>query len=570
MGELQRELSWNRVLQRLKDSGAKLKVKDAFSDRIDQVHDMLDNDKSGLVATIYEFMVSSANVPFKIVTENKTLKEKLENWATYEVNKDVNNDVSRGLKGISEQLLRERWTSSFCIAKISWEKIGGIELPKSIYFLEPKNVEVVHKNSLKTRIYKIGEEKLVDKEKISYIIRKPFAPLKEAIPSPYFVKKGVLHNYLLKSALKDKQANILEEIIPYLLILKAGDRNLVEQRLLGDLENQLTGLKDSIRRYKRDYENRSTKGDSIFKGRYDVELQHFLPELDKIFNEAILRPLDIDMLYGLGLIELQGFGTRQEALMNPKVLFQEIENAVKDLAEFYFEIFAQIVERNKENHSKYMNSKINVIPGVIKATITDNMKKLIKDYANTGQLSIEDSFEILPIGFDFNINRTRRIQEKDRGDEDLFFPRVILNQDNKERMDVPVRPNITPQEVPQKKKNEKKETEEVEFKQEVIEAPYDNINRLPDNVKNVLPIPAQITWLKAFNSAYPKYGDASARKIAWSAVKRKYKKGKDGKWVKKHTAEKLDAQLDELNKMTDIEIKSKQIKLLDKLLEESE
>lgn len=71
--------------------------------------------------------------------------------------------------------------------------------------------------------------------------------------------------------------------------------------------------------------------------------------------------------------------------------------------------------------------------------------------------------------------------------------------------------------------------------------PYSSISDLPENVTNVLPKHAQEIFKEAFNSAYEQYdkpeerrGDDSrentARKVAWSAVKKDYEKGDDDKW----------------------------------------
>lgn len=71
--------------------------------------------------------------------------------------------------------------------------------------------------------------------------------------------------------------------------------------------------------------------------------------------------------------------------------------------------------------------------------------------------------------------------------------------------------------------------------------PYNTIDELPDNVRNVLPKHAQDIYKEAFNSAYEQYdkpeerrGDASreevAHRVAWSAVKNSYEKGDDGNW----------------------------------------
>lgn len=72
--------------------------------------------------------------------------------------------------------------------------------------------------------------------------------------------------------------------------------------------------------------------------------------------------------------------------------------------------------------------------------------------------------------------------------------------------------------------------------------PYKNIKDLPENVKSPLPDAAQRLWLRVFNENFyrcreNKGSDGScedvARISAWSAVKSRYKKGKDGKWEPK-------------------------------------
>jgi cation transport regulator len=71
--------------------------------------------------------------------------------------------------------------------------------------------------------------------------------------------------------------------------------------------------------------------------------------------------------------------------------------------------------------------------------------------------------------------------------------------------------------------------------------PYQRISDLPETVRDRLPKHAQEIYKEAFNSAWDQYadpderrGDASreetAHKVAWSAVKEKYRKGDDGDW----------------------------------------
>ncbi len=61
--------------------------------------------------------------------------------------------------------------------------------------------------------------------------------------------------------------------------------------------------------------------------------------------------------------------------------------------------------------------------------------------------------------------------------------------------------------------------------------PYKCNADLPANVRKVLPAGAQTIFRKAFNSAHEQYSEESrARRVAWAAVKKKYKKSSSGAW----------------------------------------
>ena len=77
--------------------------------------------------------------------------------------------------------------------------------------------------------------------------------------------------------------------------------------------------------------------------------------------------------------------------------------------------------------------------------------------------------------------------------------------------------------------------------------PYKNISDLPTSVRENLPEHAQEIYLKAFNNAWDEYAnprerrendsrEETARKVAWSAVKKVYEKDeRSGRWQKKET-----------------------------------
>jgi cation transport regulator len=66
--------------------------------------------------------------------------------------------------------------------------------------------------------------------------------------------------------------------------------------------------------------------------------------------------------------------------------------------------------------------------------------------------------------------------------------------------------------------------------------PYESISELPDSVRDHLPKHAQEIYQSAFNNAWEEYGhdEQRAHSVAWSAVKKSYKKDeKSGRWIKK-------------------------------------
>jgi len=71
--------------------------------------------------------------------------------------------------------------------------------------------------------------------------------------------------------------------------------------------------------------------------------------------------------------------------------------------------------------------------------------------------------------------------------------------------------------------------------------PYKAIGDLPDSVRDHVPKHAQEIYKEAFNSAWEGYADKderrgeesreeAAHKVAWAAVKKKYRKDDDGDW----------------------------------------
>lgn len=74
--------------------------------------------------------------------------------------------------------------------------------------------------------------------------------------------------------------------------------------------------------------------------------------------------------------------------------------------------------------------------------------------------------------------------------------------------------------------------------------PYKSLAELPDSVRDNLPKHAQEIYKEAYNSAWEQYADPSSRRddasreevahrVAWAAVKQKYEKNDQDRWVQK-------------------------------------
>lgn len=74
--------------------------------------------------------------------------------------------------------------------------------------------------------------------------------------------------------------------------------------------------------------------------------------------------------------------------------------------------------------------------------------------------------------------------------------------------------------------------------------PYKSVRSLPKRVRKALPKGGEAIYLRAYNNTWKQYKYPSTRRkgfsreetahaVAWTAVKTKYKKNKEGRWVQK-------------------------------------
>jgi len=562
--------------QQLRNVRTCAKVKTRFSDQVKQIDLLLSNDKSGLVSTIVDFMIHSSTVNMKIETQNESFNTLLQTWQDKILNNNVNIDIPGGLRALSTENYRERWRSSLLALKVIWgtQKSGNqtFIIPKKMWFLDGASIIAESSGALNTRKYFIK----VDGDKIelkntkteSIFIRKPYTAWHEDTVTPYLTKRGTVYNALMKNSILDNQCNVIDTIMPILLKIQAGNDNLTEQGL-NVSEEQFKNLKDMLVKAKERFDLGHNFGDLIASLRHDVTLEYLIPELEKVFDEDIVKTTDRNLLSSLGLIELQGFSsTRQEAILNPKVLVEEVVDAVDDWANLLQDVMLQMMERNKAKHPNLSNNKIQVIPGTIKAFITDEMRVMFRSMYDRGVISKQNFVEdITNLNFEVQVNRRTNEDTKDL--QTIMKPPVIQNiekdldpiiddqnlEDEDKKPNTPESDNFNSDILEhygrehlkrRKKKKKKKEDENNTYSDEKeITSIFKTIDELPDNVKSVLPIPAQIIWMNVFNSVFEETGDeVRSLQSAWSKVGETYEKVEDKKkWIKKAKLEDYKADM---------------------------
>jgi cation transport regulator ChaB len=542
--------------------GATSRVPDRYSEKMAMITDLYSNDYTGLVSTIMEYMIHSGTVDFTFQTNDAKLRKLLDTWQK-QINLGLSVDIQRGLKAVTAQYLRERWKSSFIGIKVVWGKLDNLVVPKYIYLVDGATINVKGDSSiLGDYEYTLGKNNipLSPKANETLIIRKPFNSWYDAYPDPYLIKKGVLYNALLKRELLRKQGDVLEAILPYMMAIKAGNDAMAR---IGQLptESELNALADQVKEIKEEYSARLKSKGMIGAFPGDVSLEHIIPDITKFFNETIVKPIDRNILSGMGMIELTGFSkNREEAILNPKLLIEEIKEGVADWTLILEDIMLEFVRRNG---AKLGNKNIIVLPGTIKSIVTDNMKLLARSAYDRGLIS-KKTFNEDYLELDFEAEVQQIDLEKRRNLDVRMFPPVIMNQDVNTVPDVAPTPENNTQ-TPEQKTNSKNvqalckscnfvwalnqeemEQESIEcpecheihlsidaYKEKYLQAPYENINELPSQT-NVLPRAAKKLFMKVVNEGIKKgLSDSKAFSQAWSVVKKYFEKGPSGKWRKK-------------------------------------
>ena len=402
---------------------------------------MLQDDVTGLIDVLTDFAVTSAKVDFSIETDNPKFNEICHEWLDT-INIDMGT-VPIGIKALAEEYFKERWKgSSFAVLQIAkWEKFEGTDLilPTKMFFVDggsihAEDVEETNTNlSIDSYKYFVGEAKEAISSK-SAIINRPYGRWFDKYPTPYLIKRGIYHNSEIIKSLKTKQTEILDQIIPYLLLAKKGSEALslqgktYSQTQLQEIANQFQELMTELKTV--------NLGDKQIKTpmrvtNFDEDLKHFIPDLSTIFAPVLFEQAERNILSGLGFIDIvQGVSsTRRESTLNPKAFIIEVSAGVESFKDILRQLLVLIKIKNS-THIKYTNSEFYVSNSPIRAFLGEEFKTAIRSCYDRGCLSKRTYTELVG-EVDYNTEKFRREKETKDGDNYIFYPPVIQNQEDK-------------------------------------------------------------------------------------------------------------------------------------------
>jgi len=404
---------------------------------------MLKDDVSGLVDSLTDFAVESATVRYGIETSNPNIDKTLDNWLET-INLDYGGQIIPGIRTIAKEYFKERWKgASFPVLKIAkWDVVDGLVLPTKLFILDGKSIYAKETDNANKDIkllnydYTLGKTSEEPLDKNCIFIR-GHERIFDKYPVPYLIKRGVYHNWKLIYSVKNMESQILDQVIPYLLLIKRGsdalattstktyDANELKQ-ILNDFQSMYTEIKTL-----NTPDNKATVQMPTRVTTHDEDIKHLIPDLSTIFDSKLFIQAERNILSGLGFIDvIQGISdTRRESVLNPKIFIEEVRSGVEDFREALNTLVLMILEKNKTK-IKTVNNNFYITASPVRGFMTDEFKNTLRQMYDRGRLSSQTYIELVG-EVDFETEVARREKEAKRGIESKLYPQIIQNQEDK-------------------------------------------------------------------------------------------------------------------------------------------
>ena len=434
----------------------KIVVPADFHNQVECIHAMFRNDMTGLVDVLTDFAVQSANVDYTIEAENEQLDRTLNNWLQT-VNASYGT-FPMGIKSLAKEYMQERWkSSSFCVLQIThWSKDpdSNMILPDQMVFVDGGSIHATEKDknsdvlTVDSWDYYIGKDEKNLLKTGTHIVNRPYTRWFDKYPIPYTIKRGIYYNYKIIESLKKKEIEVLDQIIPYMMLVLKGSEGLAvnqqktySQPELQAIVGQFQELYENLRVMHLDDKQVKTP---IRVTNFDEEIKHLIPDLKTLFATELFEQAERNILSGLGFIDIiQGVASnRRESVLNPKAFIQEVNSAVGDFKLILNQLLYLIVEKNA-SHIKYNASKLYVSNSPISSFMTDEFKARLKECYDRGNLS-RRTYTELTGEVSYETEKYRRAVEAEKGDDYTMFPPITQNQEQKGVEGYPENPPTNP------------------------------------------------------------------------------------------------------------------------------
>ena len=578
----------------------KIIIPDTFKEQAEAVEIMQRDDVTGLVDSLTDFAVDSAVVEYGIETENENLNKILKKWIK-QINKDYRGKIPPGIKALSKEYFKERWKgASFPVLKITkWDNFGGFQLPARMFFVDGKEIHAIEKDkesslTLNSYDYYLGttEDKSA-KLDAGVIFSRPYGRWFDKYPVPFLIKRGIYHNFKIIESLKTFGNKIIEEVIPYMMLVKKGNDALTNAgKTYTDAE--FKDIYKDLQELLRDYRDHRGTRDSQTKLRvtdYAEDIKHLIPDLATAFTPKLFEQAEKNILGGLGFIDIvQSVSeSRRESVINPKAFIEEIRAGVEDFKLLLYQIVLLAIEKNSTS-SKYKNADFVITASPVRGFMSDKFKQALRLLWKHGQLSNQTYCELVG-EVEFSTELSRREKEAKNGTEITMYPHITDNRESdvspeeqKRLKDKNIDVNGKP--IPRDKLDDR-DRFDMSSNPNLEISPYNKTSDLPSRVRKNMSPDLQRTFISVFNNSVKTYNsETRAFRVAWSIIKRIGRQNKKGIWVRKSRRIKGKLEpikleramlekvineeekkiIDEVMQTKKVEIQEKQSKLLDKLL----
>ncbi len=508
-----------------------------FHEQCLNVKSILENDVTGLINTVLNFAVdSAAEANYRIeIEKNDKLEGFLNNWLN-NINQGIAyTGIVPGINELANEYFKETWQgSSLSLFRIQgWKEMSfdgnKIYMPTVILLVNGSCVyiDLEDKNNpltgVKYYLGKKGSKELKNTNTEKIVVYKPYERWASTYPTPYIYKKGIYKNYRSIEILQDKGDELITKALPYLLLLKKGSEAMAQRGVKYD-DKKLTEvnkyLQDNLDTYKKQHGKVP-----VYATPFDTILEHFIPEYGKILKEDLFSQSYRGILSGLGMVDIISAvsNSRQQSVLNPKPFIADVNARVDDVTKIIGQILYEVRLKNKDNLPKLFSESSNIKVARTPLSInTEGILDILRGAYDRGTMSIESWQEILKLNP--KIERERRLREYKNGDEDIYYPHLIQNQENNQD----IRPTIQRKEIKDKNEssgkqkgspeaNEYKNASKNEAKTDIIISVYDEQN-YPKYLKKY-PEHARKIWIEVWNNVYKdSKNEEKAFQSAWSKL----------------------------------------------------